>query len=144
MILKIQSITDIISNSSSEIFCYISSDDQDFIKNVFGDIDDLCGYNQESEITPCVWLSDQKDDEFPYREYHNDYDDEDDYYGRDKNHHKEKNENPNLAVVIELPYSHNRFKAFYKEGLLGFLKDKYKEKDIEKDDFDVVMCNGKY
>ena len=49
--VKVQSFSDIITNSSSEIFCTISSNEASAIKEIF---DSLFRYNDDSEMGPTV------------------------------------------------------------------------------------------
>ena len=49
--MKILSISDVITNSSSEVFCYITGDKLDEIYDIF---ETIIGYNQEYELTPVI------------------------------------------------------------------------------------------
>lgn len=51
---KIISMSDIITNSSSEVFCRIKHPDPDILSHIYDLIYELFGYNQEYEITPVV------------------------------------------------------------------------------------------
>ena len=51
--MKILSISDLITNSSSEVFCYITGDEND-LEEIYNTLYSIFGYNQEYEITPCV------------------------------------------------------------------------------------------
>lgn len=101
--MRIQSISDIITNSSSEVFCRIcSQDDLDqiysILKNIFPD--------NEYEVTPVVTLTDREDCEEwmtdsklkelePYSEW----------------------------VEFQLPYSLDEYKSFYQFGIEGILAE---------------------
>lgn len=56
MIFKIQSFSDVITNSSSELFCTITS--KNHIEEIFDVLYRLTGYNMDSEIGPCVYRED--------------------------------------------------------------------------------------
>ena len=51
--MKILSISDIITNSSSEVFCYITGEEK-VLKEVYVTLDRIFGWNQETEVTPVV------------------------------------------------------------------------------------------
>ena len=51
--MKILSISDVITNSSSEVFCYITGEEE-VLKEVYDTLDRIFGWNQESEVTPVV------------------------------------------------------------------------------------------
>lgn len=51
-IYKILSISDVITNSSSEVFCYIEHDDPEVLVKIAKTFNRIFGYNQEYEITP--------------------------------------------------------------------------------------------
>lgn len=57
--MKILSISDVITNSSSEVFCYITGEKGE-LEQVYKSLDSVFGYNQELEITPVVDLEDDK------------------------------------------------------------------------------------
>ena len=52
--MKILSISDLITNSSSEVFCIITPEAKSMVKDIFEVFDDIFGYNQEYEVTPVV------------------------------------------------------------------------------------------
>ena len=52
LIIPIQSLSDVVTNSSSELFCTIFSDTQ--LEQIYGLFDDLFGYNDDSELGPTV------------------------------------------------------------------------------------------
>ena len=54
--IKIQSISDLITNSSSEVFCRINSDDPEIKKQILGLLEDLIpGDDMELEPVVRVW-----------------------------------------------------------------------------------------
>lgn len=65
MKFNIQSISDIITNSSSEIFCTITSNYADEIRDIF---DKLFNYNDDPEMCPAVDIDEDGDVtiELPY------------------------------------------------------------------------------
>lgn len=101
IIIPIQSISDIITNSSSEIFAYIYSKKN--LKLIYAIIDHIFGYNQEYEMTPCVDLKNKSD-----------YDYSDEYIQFF----------PEEWIEIELPYNMNDCKEFYRKGLEAILDEK--------------------
>jgi len=58
--MKILSISDVITNSSSEVFCYITHDDRSVLEEIYNTLYDLFGYDQEDEITPVVYIENGK------------------------------------------------------------------------------------
>lgn len=70
IIINLQSWSDIITNSSSELFATITSEDGDISEEIYHIIDSLFGWNQEYELTPVVsYIEDTKNIEIdlPYR-----------------------------------------------------------------------------
>ncbi len=51
--MKIISISDLITNSSSEVFCYINGPENE-IDEIHDILDNIFGWNQEYEVTPVV------------------------------------------------------------------------------------------
>jgi hypothetical protein len=112
--IPIQSYSNIITNSSSELFAIIKSDNS--IDDIFEVINDLFGYNQESESTMCV-----EKYKCPTQK---DLDGWDWYCGL-KDHITKINEYPDKWIEIEMPYRLEDFKTFYKTGLEAMLKEKF-------------------
>lgn len=104
ILLPIQSISDIITNSSSEIFAYIHS--KNHLKPIYSIINTIFGRDQESEMTPCVYLRNKKD----YDEWR--------YYPKSKEY---MDSFPDHWVEIELPYDMSGCEEFYREGLEAIL-----------------------
>lgn len=48
--LSIKSISDVITNSSSEVFCYINHSDKKILKEIEDLLGDVFGYRQEPEL----------------------------------------------------------------------------------------------
>ena len=109
---KIQSFSNIITNSSSELFAVIKSDN--LIEDIYEVINDLFGWNQEYESTMCV----EKYKCPTQKEI-------DDWYCGLKQHITKVNEYPNEWIEIDMPYRLEEFKTFYKTGLEALLKEKF-------------------
>lgn len=99
ILIPIQSISDIITNSSSEIFAYIHSKDNLYV--IYDIINHIFGFNQEYEITPCVYLKDKSNIDDYSDEYFKSF--------------------PDRWIEIELPYDMDNYKEFYREGLEAIL-----------------------
>lgn len=108
IIIPIQSVSNIITNSSFELFAVITSDTK--LREIYDVIDHLFGYNQELEMTPCVDLFLPNKDDEPYHKSYS-------YY--------ENNEYPNGYIQIDMPYSLEEVLSFYKYGLEAILKEKF-------------------
>ena len=52
--MKILSISDLITNSSSEVFCIITPEAKSMVEDIFEVFNNIFGYNQEYEVTPVV------------------------------------------------------------------------------------------
>lgn len=114
IILPLQSISDVITNSSSELFASITSDSKETLDSIYQLINRLFGYNQESELTPCVDIYHR-----PTEEELKNYD----YRGWLK--YDKLEEYPENWIEIELPYDVDYAHAFYKEGLEAILREKF-------------------
>lgn len=69
--MKILSISDVITNSSSEVFCYITGE-KEVLHEVYETLNDIFGWNQELEVTPVVEIGERHRHkqiviELPYR-----------------------------------------------------------------------------
>lgn len=65
--MKIISISDVITNSSSEVFCYITHDSDEVLEEIYDLLNNLFGWDQELEETPVVTLeNDRISIEMPY------------------------------------------------------------------------------
>lgn len=114
IIVSIQSISDIITNSSSELFATITSESEETLNEIYSLIDKLFGYRQESEITPCVDL------------YHRPTQEQIDHWEIDSwLRYKTPSEYPEYWIEIEMPYDLEHCKSFYKEGLNAMLKENF-------------------
>ena len=61
--MKILSISDLITNSSSEVFCVISGTDPDILEQIHTDLYEFFDcWKQEYEQTPCLSSFDARDD----------------------------------------------------------------------------------
>lgn len=108
ILIPIQSLSDIVTNSSSELFCTIFSDTQ--LEEIYGLFDDLFGYNNDSELGPTVRFINKEDDDY--------YQDEDGYASY-----------PDSWVEISLPYDSYDASSFYSAGIKAILKDKFPDSD---------------
>lgn len=100
--MKIQSISDIITNSSSEVFCRIESENsleaiKDLLDVVFNP------WRSEWEIDPIVTLYNKNNMEYP--EVYEDC--------------------PEKWIEIDMPYSKNDVLTFYESGLEALLKEAF-------------------
>lgn len=111
---KIQSYSDIITNSSSELFAVIR--DSDKLSEINNMLTDIFGWNQEYEVTICnEYLS------RPSTEDINGWD----WVSALKTDNKKPEDYPEEWIEIEMPYSLSDYKTFYKTGLEALLKEKF-------------------
>lgn len=108
IIISIQSLSDVVTNSSSELFCTIFSDTQ--LEDIYKLFEDLFGGNQDPDEGPRVYLINKKDDIF--------YQDED--YGKF----------PDSWIEISLPYSSFDASSFYRAGVEAILEDNFSDYKI--------------
>lgn len=97
--MKILSISDVITNSSSEVFCTITHENKDILREIYYKLSDIIspdGYSDEEPV-----LYDHIDNNLEDGYYHN-------------------------CISIEMPYSVEGVYDFYKAGLEAIL-DKYFE-----------------
>lgn len=111
--VKIQSFSDIITNSSSELFAVIKSDD--LLEDIYEVLYNLFGLNQEYELTMCV-----EKYKCPTQEELNNY-----WYCGLNQFVTKVNEYPDKWIEINMPYRLEEFKTFYKVGLEAMLKEKF-------------------
>ncbi len=100
--LFLQSISDVITNSSSELFCTIFSDEH--IDEIGELLFSLFGFENDAEIYPRVSVL-HKDEESEWR---------DDLEGY-----------PDTWVELELPYSLSELGTFFKAGLDAVLREHF-------------------
>lgn len=110
--INIQSFSDVITNSSSEIFCAISGDKDTilFINNLLFNLFGEEGYDEDTPSYNLLCKSDLNKDDF---------------------NEKQWRELPEYSIQINLPYDLWSCEAFFKEGLKALLessevKGKYK------------------
>lgn len=103
--IKIQSISDIITNSSSEVFCRIESDD--YLNEIYELLSPLFP-SDDPEIYPAI------SEVIPSEEW----------YGKEE----ELKNLPDKWLEIELPYGMSESYKFYKAGLEAILDSKFKNK----------------
>lgn len=110
--VKIQSFSDIITNSSSELFAVIK--DSSKLDDIYDMLNDIFGWNQEYEQTMCVDKCQRPtQEELDGR-----------WFGI-KRFGKKLEDYPEKWIEIEMPYSLSDFKTFYKTGLEAILKEKF-------------------
>ena len=95
--MKILSISDVITNSSSEVFCTIHHEDEEVLQEIYEKLSEIISTDGYSEEEPVLENVDYSDDEY-IRDY----------------------------LSISLPYSTEWVYDFYKAGLEAIL-DKYFE-----------------
>lgn len=100
IIINIQSISDLITNSSSELFCRIESDNIDSIYDLLYPI---FGWDAEFEFDPVLTLRDKENLEYP--ENYKDY--------------------PDKWIEIDMPYNLDKQLPFYKAGIDAILKEHF-------------------
>lgn len=108
IIIPLQSISDVITNSSSELFCTIFSEKQ--LESIYKLLSKLFD-NSDPEIGPTVSLIDKRTDSY-YAE--------DDYY----------KDYPDSWIEIDLPYD-TFGHIFYEKGLEAVLKDNFNDFKIK-------------
>lgn len=108
LIIPIQSLSDVVTNSSSELFCTIFSNTQ--LEQIYGLFDDLFGYNDDSELGPTARLINKTDADY--------YQDEEEYASF-----------PDSWIEISLPYDSYDASSFYSAGIKAILKDKFPNSD---------------
>lgn len=116
--LLIQSISNIITNSSSELFAVIDAN-KEILDSIYEILDNIFGDNQESEITPVVTLcrrptKKEIEDKFNSDYYSWRYSKEDDIYSL-----------PEYWIEVELPYCLDDCTKFFSAGLEAILKEKF-------------------
>lgn len=104
-IINIQSISDIITNSSSETFCKITSDDKETLALIEDLLSPLFGGEFEYDI---ILEMQYKEDVDP--KWCNNYD-----------------SLPEQWLEIEMPYRLSKQEAFYKAGLEAILEQSFPE-----------------
>ena len=118
IIIPIQSVSDLITNSSSELFATIDAD-KEVLEDIYELINCLFGYDQESERTPVVTLckrptKSEIEDRYNLGYYSWRYYDTVDIYSLPEN-----------WIEIEMPYRFSECESFFKAGLDAILKEKF-------------------
>ena len=104
IIIPIQSYSDIITNSSSELFCTITSEKH--LKEIYEILDIIVGYRQEPEIDVCIdYCSKSNIEESELKSQ---------FY----------KELPDKWIEVDYPYCKNSVKEFYISGFEGILNKK--------------------
>lgn len=103
LLIPIQSVSDIITNSSSEVFCTITADKdvleqiKDILSRVikdygYSDCDPVLSYNSKEEILEDGWYSEE-----------------------------DLADKPEQWIEINMPYGMSGFESFYKAGIKALL-----------------------
>ena len=124
--MKIQTISDIITNSSSEIFCTIHSDNRELIEELYDQIYSVFGWNQESERTPVI--------SYPGENEHESW--EYDYDMR----HASKEDEPKIdksTIEIEMPYCLRKVISYHKAGIDALISECAYKHNVNKEDIKV-------
>lgn len=103
-LIPIQSYSDIITNSSSELFCTITS--EKYLEEIYQILDNIAGYRQEPETDVCVNYCSKSNIEESELESQ--------FY----------KELPDKWIEIDYPYCKNSVKKFYISGFEGILNEK--------------------
>lgn len=116
--LSIQSISNIITNSSSELFAVIDAN-KEILDNIYEILNNIFGDNQESEITPVVTLCRRPTKVEIEDRFGSNYDSwryfkEDDIYSL-----------PEYWIEVELPDRLDKYSKFFSAGLEAILKEKF-------------------
>lgn len=107
ILIPIQSLSDVVTNSSSELFCTIFSNTQ--LKDIYYLFDDLFGYMTDPDEGPTVRLVNKSDDDYYQEEEYDSF--------------------PDSWIEISLPYSSYDASSFYNAGIKAILKDKFPNSD---------------
>ena len=112
LLIPIQSFSNIITNSSSELFCIISGNEDvlEFIRNLLSNIMDTEGYDEDYPSFEVFKKENLDKDNFVRESWKN---------------------MPEIGIKISLPYRLWNCEVFFREGLKALLensevKDKYK------------------
>ena len=111
---KIQSFSNIITNSSSELFAVIKDSTQ--LTEIQNILDNLFGWRQESEIDMCTYRYKK-----PTQEDLNGYE----WWSWLRKDDSKPKDFPEEWIEIEMPYGLSDYKTFYKTGLEALLKEKF-------------------
>ena len=112
--IPIQSYSNIITNSSSELFAVIKDSSQ--LNEIYDMLNDLFGWRQEIEQDVCV-------DKYKCPSIEDECSNP--CYSGLRNYIEKCNEYPDEWIEIEMPYRLEDFKTFYKTGLEAMLKEKF-------------------
>ena len=121
MCIKIQTISDIITNSSSEVFCVIHSTNREFIDELYSQLDAIYGWNQEPEQTPVIEYQGQND--------HDNWE-----YDRQEGYESREPEVDKTTISIEMPYCMRKGIAYHIAGIEALVnegKKKHKVTDLK-------------
>ena len=122
--IAIQSMSDIITNSSSEVFVRIHSSNREFMDELYEQIDAVFGWNQESEQTPVIEYDGQRN--------HEDWE-----YSSERFEYDAKEPKVDKTTInIEMPYCLRKSIEYHRAGIqklidLGVKKHGVKDLDVE-------------
>jgi len=124
--LIIQSTSDIITNSSSEVFVVIHSSNREFIDELYSQLDSIYGWNQESERTPVIEYEGQTaHDNWEY-----DYDRR--YTSADEEPVIDK-----TTISVEMPYCMRKSISYHRAGIEALVEEGVKKHNVDRNDLKV-------
>lgn len=124
--MKIQSISDLITNSSSEVFVVIHSSNREFIDELYQQLDAVYGWNQESERTPVLeYEGESEHDSWEYN-YERRYLDGEDEPVVDK-----------TTISVEMPYCMRRSISYHRAGIEALIEEGVKKHNVDKKEIKV-------
>ena len=124
--MKIQSISDLITNSSSEVFVVIHSSNREFIDELYQQLDTIYGWNQESERTPVLEYEGQSEHDNWEYDYERRYTREEDEPVIDK-----------TTISVEMPYCMRRSISYHRAGIEALIEEGIKKHNVDKKDLKV-------
>lgn len=124
--ISIQSVSDLITNSSSEVFVVIHSSNREFIDELYQQLDAVYGWNQESERTPVLEYEGQSEhDNWEYD------------YERRYTKEEEEPEVDKTTISVEMPYCMRKSIAYHKAGIEALIEEGVKKYNVNEDDIKV-------
>ena len=124
--MKIQSISDLITNSSSEVFVVIHSSNREFIDELYQQLDAVYGWNQESERTPVLEYEGQSEHDNWEYDYERRYTREEDEPVIDK-----------TTISVEMPYCMRRSISYHRAGIEALIEEGIKKHNVDKKEIKV-------
>ena len=124
--LVIQSTSDIITNSSSEVFVVIHSSNREFIDELYSQLDSIYGWNQESERTPVIEYEGQTEHDNWEYDYERRYTRADEEPVIDKS-----------TISIEMPYYMRNAISYHRAGIEALVEEGIKKHNVDRNDLKV-------